>query len=242
MGISLPWILYKFLILGQIPGSPSASPFSAWPFIVTPTLRRDGAVPSPPWRFSSPATAGIALLATAFAGLVYGAATGRIGLLRNPILVWLGAISYHPLPGNEISAGCHAHLRAAGWKTDATILAAIAVSLILASLITSTVERPAMNRIRAWYRQKTAFRRWLIVSLVANGVLVALWLRGARLSSAFSERDKAQGDQVRFSETRLYRSLVSTARAMPPHPGAVVFIGDSMIDRAAHRNCSARTP
>ncbi|HNE42155.1 MAG TPA: GDSL-type esterase/lipase family protein [Rhodocyclaceae bacterium] len=76
-------------------------------------------------------------------------------------------------------------------------------------------------------------RRWLIVSLVANGVLVALgFVALVYKLGLFSERDKAQGDQVRFSETRLYRSLVSTARAMPPHPGAVVFIGDSMIDYA----------
>lgn len=158
MGISLPWILYKFLILGQIPWFAIGITVFRLAFHRDSHTRRDGAVLVAALALLLAGDGpGIALLATAFAGLVYGAATGRIGLLRNPILVWLGAISYTLYLVHEyIGWSVMLTLRAAGWKTDATILAAIAVSLILASLITYTVERPAMNRIRAWYRQKTA--------------------------------------------------------------------------------------
>lgn len=77
-------------------------------------------------------------------------------------------------------------------------------------------------------------RRWLIFSLLLNlamiGVAAAIivykggvrWLEGLVVST----------QPVRFSQTSLYQGRVDTFQKVPDHPGAWVFLGDSLIDYA----------
>lgn len=79
--------------------------------------------------------------------------TGRAGFLRQPVLVWLGAISYslyliHNFAGRALILRLQDD---AGWSANASIAAALVASLVLATLLTWLVERPAQRLIRGWY-------------------------------------------------------------------------------------------
>ncbi|MCG2577760.1 acyltransferase [Dechloromonas sp. XY25] len=158
-GISLPWIIYRYLIIGQIAW------FAIGMAIYRVTFHSKEKNSWLDWSAASAAVSvlaivespGIAGMAIVFGGLVWGAANGRLRLLANPFIVWLGAISYTLyLLHENIGWSVILSLREAGIGVNISILLAIAVSLILASLATYCVERPAMSKIRVWYRQAKA--------------------------------------------------------------------------------------
>jgi peptidoglycan/LPS O-acetylase OafA/YrhL len=79
--------------------------------------------------------------------------TGRAGFLRQPVLVWLGAISYslylvHNFAGRSLILRLQDD---AGWSADASIAAALVASLVVATVLTYLVERPAQRLIRRAY-------------------------------------------------------------------------------------------
>jgi peptidoglycan/LPS O-acetylase OafA/YrhL len=158
-GIELPWILFRLLILGYIPW------FAIGISIYLATSRKGEGL----WK--APAcTAAMAIvtlliaesialggLALAMAVVVYFAASGRLTWLRNPVLAWLGAISY-PLYLVHENIGWSVQLRLVkmGVPTDLTVLIALVLVLALATLLNRLVEKPAMHWIRSRYRGRQA--------------------------------------------------------------------------------------
>jgi peptidoglycan/LPS O-acetylase OafA/YrhL len=79
--------------------------------------------------------------------------TGRAGFLRQPVLVWLGAISYslyliHNYAGRALILRLQDD---AGWTANASVAAALVASLVVATVLTYLVERPAQRLIRRVY-------------------------------------------------------------------------------------------
>jgi peptidoglycan/LPS O-acetylase OafA/YrhL len=97
---------------------------------------------------------GVALLAVALTVVLAAAARARAPLLNTRPLVGLGAISYTLyLLHENIGWAALLRLERAGVPTDVAILAVILLILVLATLLTLVVERPAMAWIRARYRR-----------------------------------------------------------------------------------------
>lgn len=96
-----------------------------------------------------------AALALALATVVLLASQGRLPLLKLRFMVWLGAISY-PLYLLHENIGWALILSAVrgGMPVDLALLLALAVSMTLANAIGALVERPAMQRIRAYYKSR----------------------------------------------------------------------------------------
>lgn len=98
----------------------------------------------------------IGLLAACLSLTLLAAAKGRLSVLANPILAWLGAISYTLyLLHENIGWGIIMHLERAGLSANLSISLAIGVALSLASGLTWLVERPGMNWLRGFYRRHT---------------------------------------------------------------------------------------
>lgn len=97
----------------------------------------------------------IGLLCAILTGVIWAAATGRLRILQNAILVWLGTISYPLyLLHENIGWGLILHLERLGTLPELAIAIAIASVLALASAVTWLVEKPAMTWIRSAYRKR----------------------------------------------------------------------------------------
>lgn len=154
-GISLPWIIYRYLIIGQIAW------FAIGMAIYRVTFHAGEKNSWLDWSVAlvavsvlmfteSPAIAGMAII---FGGLVLAVANGKLKTLANPVFVWLGSISYTLyLLHENIGWSIILSLRQAGFGVNAAIFLAMSASLLLASLVTYGVEKPSMLKIRAWYR------------------------------------------------------------------------------------------
>ncbi len=99
------------------------------------------------------------LVALLVATLLFALATGWLGWLNQPFLIWLGGISYSLYLLHEtIGWSLIRWLEAAGVEANGAVVMATAVSFALAALVTLVVERPAMRWIRGRYRASQAQR------------------------------------------------------------------------------------
>lgn len=158
-GMALPWRIYRYLIVGQIAW------FAIGMAMYRVTFHKGEAGSRLDWVTAAVAVVVLAVvespaigaLAVFFGGLVLSAANGRLKFLSNPIFVWLGTISYTLyLLHENIGWSIILSLREAGLGANASISLSIAASLLLSSLVTFWVEKPAMSRIRKWYRNAKA--------------------------------------------------------------------------------------
>jgi peptidoglycan/LPS O-acetylase OafA/YrhL len=97
---------------------------------------------------------GVAVIAVILL-LFFSATRGYLRFLVSKPTLWLGAISYplyliHRNLGYEILDWLHAH----GVGVVLAVLVAIAGAMLLATLLTYGIERPALARIRIWYRDR----------------------------------------------------------------------------------------
>lgn len=101
--------------------------------------------------------AGIGLLAAALSAIIWAAAKGKLPVLANPVLAWLGAISYTLyLLHENIGWAVIMQAEKAGIATNLSIVLAIGLLLAMATAVTQLVERPAMAWIRRTYRLREA--------------------------------------------------------------------------------------
>ncbi len=94
-------------------------------------------------------------VATVILLLFFAATHGYLRFLVSKLTLWLGAISYslyliHRNLGYQVLDWLHAH----GVGVVLAVPAAIAGALLLATLLTYGIERPALARIRIWYRDR----------------------------------------------------------------------------------------
>jgi len=161
-GISLPWILYRLMILQYIP-------WFALGISVYLVSHRSG-----PKAWHRPAqtaamailtllvceSAFVAALAVALATAVLFAAKGRLPVLGFAPFVWLGTVSYPLyLLHENIGWAIQLRLRATGMSMDLVIAAALCAALVLAGALTRWVEQPAMRWIRTRYKNRAHVNR-----------------------------------------------------------------------------------
>ncbi len=156
LGIDLPWTIFRLLILKYI----------AW-FALGICVYLWTSHPARGERLkvlltSSAAIAtlavvdslGTGLLALVLGGFVFLAASGRLAVLRTPVLVWLGAISYPLyLVHENIGWSLQLRLHALGMEPNLILVLGIAATCLLATLLNRMIELPAMRLIRQRYRK-----------------------------------------------------------------------------------------
>ena len=157
-GVDLPFIVWRLLILDQLPwfalglaAHALLSPDPCGRRQVQARWLAGGAVAVLLLTVSQQR----AMLAVALAGLVYGAASGRLPLLKLRLLVWLGAISYplyllHEFIGWSLMLQV---LKSGGTPWQA-LGVALAVTFGLAQLVSMGIERPAMHVIRQRWKTR----------------------------------------------------------------------------------------
>lgn len=163
LGIDLPFILWRLLILQYLPWFALG--------LAVHALTQDG---DRKVRMQAGCVAGLALLilavseslaiaalGAAFFMLVLAAALSRLSLLRLRALVWLGSISYPLyLLHENISWSLMLRLHALGWQTDVIAVVALLAALALAAAVSRWAEQPAMRWIRQrWRRRQTTIRQ-----------------------------------------------------------------------------------
>lgn len=160
-GVDLSWTLSRVLIL----------PYIAWFALgisVYRILRPDGCAAYSTFGTAIAAVLCIAivegpllgLLAIGLAWAVWVAAKGRAAALNHPALVFLGTISY-PLYLIHENIGwiIERSLLAAGWAFDFAALAALGLIVLVACMLSATVEKPALAAIRGLYKRRSATSR-----------------------------------------------------------------------------------
>lgn len=154
-GVDLPWILSQLLIL----------PYIAWFAcgIMVYRLSHNSQTPGRDLILIAAAVLTLALvespgrgaLAALLTAVLYLAACKRAPLLRVVLLGWLGEISYTLYLVHENNGwALMLRLKAAGTHTHVSIAIALAAVLLLAWAITRYIEKPAMAKIRSFYRQR----------------------------------------------------------------------------------------
>lgn len=153
--VDLPWIAYRLLIIRDIP----------W-FAAGVMIYRLAAGSTTPARDIALVVAGVLVLALVYGSglalllagssvLLYLAARGRLPFLNHRALVFLGAISYTLyLVHENIGWALMMQLEKSGMHANGAIVVALAVALLLATLLTKLVEQPAMRWIRERYRRR----------------------------------------------------------------------------------------
>ena len=158
-GVDLSWTLSHLLLLKYIPWfalgicvyqmSQGAAAGRAMPTTVVAALLVLVIVDG--WR--------IGVLGGVFTLLVWAAATGRATWLNNRVLVFLGAISYPLyLVHENIGWVVERALQRLGWSFDSAVIMTTILAIGLATLLTWTIERPAMRAIRARYARRGVVR------------------------------------------------------------------------------------
>ena len=161
-GVDLPFIVWRLLILEHLPWfalglcthallapDPSGQRHRQAKVLAAGAILTL-LVTAPAWR---------APLAVALFAMVYGAASGRLTLLRLPLLVWLGSISY-PLYLLHENIGWSVLLRLAdlGWPPWAALMATLLGALMLSHVVSRSVEQPAMRWVRSRWKQRQSSR------------------------------------------------------------------------------------
>ena len=162
-GVDLPWRIYKFLILGYIPWF--AIGISIYlclsPRRDTDKARSLAVIVGSLLLLALVDSVAVAALTAAMAALVWAAASRRLPWLSHPVMVWLGTISYTLyLLHENIGWALQLQLRDLGVSRDLAILCAMALSLLLATLLTRWVEQPAMAWIRQTWRRRKSDPAW----------------------------------------------------------------------------------
>lgn len=157
LGISLPWIISRLLILQYIPwfGLGIAVYFAtdrhgtgAWRLPAQTFVMAIATL----WVCESVL---VAALGVGFAMAALLAANGRLSVLRFWPFVWLGTVSYPLyLLHENIGWAIQLRLRSFGMPIDMAILVVLCTSLVLAAALTRRVEQPAMRWIRSRFRNR----------------------------------------------------------------------------------------
>jgi peptidoglycan/LPS O-acetylase OafA/YrhL len=102
------------------------------------------------------ASLGLPVVALGWAALVLGLALGRDGLLGNPVLVWLGRISYATYLCHYLALTIFKLLFVEGGKPVAPSLLALYLVAVLAAsaLLYHGFERPAQRRLLSWWKSR----------------------------------------------------------------------------------------
>jgi peptidoglycan/LPS O-acetylase OafA/YrhL len=151
--VDLPYIAYRLTILQYIPWFACGIMVYRLTHSRAPA-RRDLAVAAGAITVLAVVESpGVAVLALALTAVLAAAARSRLPLLQTRPFIGLGAISYTLyLLHENIGWVALLRLERAGVPTDAAIVTVILLILVLATLLTLLVERPAMAWIRARYR------------------------------------------------------------------------------------------
>lgn len=157
VGVDLPWIISHLLILPYIAWFACGIMIYRLTQISSDAPRQDVLVLFAAIILLGVADGvGIGLLAASLSALLWLAAKGHLQILSNPILAWLGAISYTLyLLHENIGWGVIMQAQKAGIGANQSIFIAISVALVMATALTRLVERPAMKWLRERYRART---------------------------------------------------------------------------------------